>query len=554
VILSGIGVSEGRCSARVYLYDNEPATEAVGADGSDLPATLLQLETALHVSREELVRLESEVAERVGADTGAIFAAQRLVLEDSEWLDPVRARIAAGQPASRAVWETSQEIAAELRLIEDDYLRERATDVVDVAKRVLQHLGCATGGARPRVDGGQVVLVARELTPSDTVDLDPSVVVGIATETGARTSHAAILARQLAIPAVVGVAGLLNAAEHADTIALDGDSGQCELDPSAERAREFSRRAGAEHPVVSEQVSTIDGEAVAVCANVSSAAEVEEAVGKGADGVGLFRTEFLFLRSGGLPSEDEQAAAYCEAAEAAGGRPLVFRALDVGADKSVPGLALQAEDNPFLGLRGIRLLLKERAVFDTQLRAMIRTAELHPNISLMLPMVSGPEELQQARRIVGGLGGSALRLGTMIEVPSAALLARQIAPHADFFSVGSNDLTGYVLAVDRTNPRLGDFYDELHPAVIRLLQAIATAAAELRTPLSLCGELAGDPLALPLLIGLGYRSVSVAPSLLPRVKAAIRSISAAEARELALRAASSVSPAEVRDAVRKAAP
>ena len=550
--LIGVGVSSGRCCARPFVYDSDPPAAMLRLADPDPGAARRRLDEAIARSIRQLVHVETEVAATAGAEHAAIFASHRLVLEDEEWLEPVHARIVAGEPAAAAVWAVSEALAEELRQIEDDYLRERAADIVDVAKRVLAELGCAATAALPGPDDGPVVLVARELTPSDTVGLDPAHVRGIATELGARTSHSAILARQLGIPAVVAVPGLLQAVRGARELALDGDSGACETDPDAATVETFSVVVAAV-PVVAEPVATVDGAHVSVCANAGSARDVADAVAQGADGVGLFRTEFLFLRGGTPPDEDAQAAEYAAAAAAAEGRPLVFRTLDVGADKPVAGISLPSEENPFLGVRGIRLSLQERALFETQLRALARVYREHPNIRVMVPMVSDARELRQVRAIAEEVAGAAeLPLGAMIEVPSAAVLVREIAAHADFLSVGTNDLTGYLLAADRTNTSLGDLYDELHPAVLRVLRTVCVGAGELGTPVSICGEVAGEPLALGLLVGLGYRSLSVAAPLVPRVKAAVAELDAGAARELALQIMASADAAEVRAALGRA--
>jgi phosphoenolpyruvate-protein phosphotransferase len=540
-------VSSGRCCARPYLFTSDPLSVLLEQGETDPDAALARLDQALDRSREELLRVERDVAATAGAEHAAIFASHRLVLVDEEWLDPIRERIAAGEAAAMAVWRVSEEVAAELRALDDAYLRERGDDIIDVAKRVLGALGCEVRPALPGPEHGEVVLVARELTPSDTVGLDPVLVRGIVTELGARTSHSAILARQLGIPAVVAVPGVIAAARDAQAVALDGDAGACEIDPDAETAAAFRAPAASAVPIVTGPVTTRDGATVAICANASSARDVADAMTLGADGIGLFRTEFLFLGRGEPPDEDAQAAEYAAAAAAAGDRPVVFRTLDVGADKVVPGISLPSEENPFLGVRGIRLSLQEREQFDIQLRALARAYREHPNVRVMVPMVSDAREMVRVRELVDAVPGTGgMLLGAMIEVPSAAILVREMAAHADFFSVGTNDLTGYLLAADRTNMRLGDLYDELHPAVLRVLRMICVGAGEHGTPLSICGEIAGDVRALALLVGLGYRSLSVAAPLVPRVKAAVAELDAGAARELALRALASSEPAEVR--------
>jgi phosphoenolpyruvate-protein phosphotransferase len=553
VTLTGIGVSSGRCCARPYVYDDRVRPAVLDCDSGDIAGLQRLLDGAVRLSHEELLGLEAALTERAGAEHAEIFASHRLILDDEEWLGPIRQRIDGGQAVDDAVREVSEELAAELRAIPDDYLSERAADILDVGKRVMRHLGCEVGSALPSADDGEVVLVARELTPSDTVGLDPAVVRGIVTETGARTSHAAILARQLGIPAVVGVAGLLEAVGATTLVAVDGDSGECWLDPSADTAAAF-RAVRAEVEVIHDVVTTRDGVEVTVGANASDAKDVAAAIANGADGIGLYRTEFLFLGSAGVPDEEQQFAAYCAAAEAAQERPVVFRTLDVGADKVVPGIELDPEENPFLGVRGVRLSLRRPELFEAQLRALARAARLHPNVRVMVPMVGDLQELRLVHEHIAALGEDAsLRIGTMIEVPSAALMVRELAPLADFFSVGTNDLTGYVMAVDRTNMALEGLYDELHPAVLRLLDMIASGAQQEDTPVSICGEIAGDPIALPALIGLGYRSISVAAPLVPRVKAAIRELSFQDAREIAARVLACGDAAAVRAALTPAA-
>lgn len=532
--LIGIGVASGRCCARPHLLSTDvaAAVAAVGGDGGE--PGLRALDAALEASHSELISIEEDAVARVGGSHAEIFASHRMILEDVEWVEPIRARVAAGEAPARAVWAVTEALAEEMRALPDDYLRERATDVLDVGKRVLRHLGCRVGADLPADPDQQVVLVAHDLTPSDTIGLDPAIVRGIVTEGGARTSHAAILARQLGIPAVVGVAGLLEAVQRSALVALDGDSGECDLDPAEEKAEAYRAKQAAPS-VIFESVETLDGAQVTVLANASDAADVARAIALGADGIGLYRTEFLFLRHEGVPDEAAQVEAYSAAAAAADGRPIVFRTLDVGADKAVPGIELASEDNPFLGVRGVRLLLRRRELLDDQLRALARTAEQYPNVRVMVPMICDVAEMRRVQAVADELGLGGLRLGTMIEVPSAALLVRELAAHVDFVSVGTNDLTGYVLAVDRTNVDVQELYDELHPGVLRLLDLICTGGRETQTPVSVCGEVAGDPAALPVLVGLGVSTLSVAAPLVPRTKAAIQTLSMVRAQKVARR-------------------
>jgi phosphoenolpyruvate-protein phosphotransferase len=540
VILQGVGVSPGRaCAGAFVLVEHEPAsTDGVPGEG------LTRLHAALAAARAELEETAAEAARRVGAEHAAIFEAHLLLLDDEEWLGPIEQAVLAGHDPADAVETVSRAVAEELRGLDDDYLRERAADIVDVGQRVRRRLG-VRAPVLPGRDSGHVVVVANELSPSDVMGLDPEVVVAAAAERGTRTSHAAILARQLGIPAVFALPGLVAAVADGDLVAVDGDNGSCEIDPDPDVAARFaSERAG--HAVMRDPALTTDGETVEVWANAASAEEVRRAVELGADGIGLFRTELVLAERAQLPDEDEQFAIFTAAAEAASGRPIVFRTFDVGADKPAPGLAMELEENPFLGVRGIRLCLALPEMFVPHLRALARTAQEHPNVRVMLPMLADVGELAQARLLVAEHVGLPLDLGAMIEVPSAALLAGEFAASASFLSIGTNDLTSYVLAADRNNPRLDYLYDELHPAVLRLVGSVVAAAGRAGRSVSVCGELAGDPDALGLLVGLGVRRLSVSPPLIPAVKHAIARLHAKEAAETAERAVRAAGPAEVR--------
>jgi phosphoenolpyruvate-protein phosphotransferase len=482
---------------------------------------------------KELVEVIAEATWRLGAEHAAIFNAHLLLLDDDEWRGEIERQIGRGIPAPIAVREVSQAVADELRGLNDDYFRERSADILDLGRRTIRQLDGVERTVLPTASDGEVVLAADELSPSDTVGLDPSVVRAIVTERGTKTSHAAILARQLGIPAVIGVEGFLAAAINGVLCAVDGDAGTCEIDPDAATAARFR----VSRPVVAARqppVSTADGVAVAVYANAASPEDVAAAVAFGADGVGLFRTELLLASPGFMYDEERQVAAYTAAAAAAEGRPVVFRTFDVGGDKPVDGLSVPGESNPFLGLRGVRLCLSRRDVFAIQLRALARVAEVHSNVEAMIPMVSGHEELDQVHALLREVGGEQhLRVGVMIEVPSAALLARELADRCDFLSVGTNDLTAYVLAADRTNAALGGFYNELHPAVLRMLALVLRAGRAAGTKVSVCGELAGDPRAVSLLVGMGLRSFSVAPPLIPELKAVLSKVDTGPSKTLA---------------------
>lgn len=534
MIVTGIPVSGGTAVGRLVVIGGLAPTDAgtIAAAGTTLSAEdqLTRLLRAVAASRDEITSIAAEARQRLGEETAAIIGAQLLVLDDPEWWDPIRDEVRNGAEPAVAVWAVTEGVAEALSSLDDPYLRERSADVLDVGQRVVGQLAGRSRTQALHGQTGDIVVAAHELTPTDTLDLDLDVVRGIVTEAGARTSHAAILARQLGIPAVVGAAGFLDAATPGVVVVLDGDAGTCEIDPEP-RALALARAkaAGRATPdVIRHAVTTRDGVPVSVLANASSVSDVTRAVAEGADGIGLYRTEFLFMRSELPPDEEAQTEHYMAVAEAAGGRPVTFRTLDVGGDKPVPGLHVEDEENPFLGVRGIRLTLANRPVFDGQLRALARTSAAYPGVSVMVPMVSGLEELDEVRCILRDVApGVAFRLGAMVEVPSAALLVDAFAPEVDFLSVGTNDLTAYLLAADRGNRRLQELYSEFHPGVLRALRLIRDGSGE--TPVSVCGELAGDPRATALLVGLGYRHLSVSGPLVPAVKDRIRRIDAGEA-------------------------
>jgi phosphocarrier protein FPr len=517
-------------------------------EAGPVAAELAALEGAVEVARADIAAQRATVAARAGEGEAAIFDAHLLFLRDAEILEPARATVHGGAAAEIAWAGTIERLARTWDALDDDYLRARAADLRSVGDQVLAHLVGAPLGP-PRTEGPGV-LVAVDLSPAETAGLDPEVVTGIATAAGGPTSHTAVLARSLGIPAVVGAGPALLEVPEGTPIAVDGSAGDVVVDPgpallSALRGTEQRRREDLEaaRREAAGPAVTLDGVLVEVAANVGLPVEIAAALENGADGVGLFRTEFLFMGRDRMPDEDEQAAAYEAAGEALGGRPLLLRTLDVGADKPVPYLAQPREDNPFLGVRGIRLGLAMPEVLATQLRAILRAAASHP-IRVMFPMVASVRELREARealdRASADLAAAGhpspredLEVGVMIEVPAAALIAGALAPLADFFSIGTNDLTQYTLAADRGNARVADLADAMHPAVLRLIAATCEAAGAAGRWVGVCGEVAGDPMATPLLLGLGVRELSMSAPAIALVKRAVRSTSALEASALA---------------------
>jgi phosphoenolpyruvate-protein phosphotransferase/dihydroxyacetone kinase phosphotransfer subunit len=558
--LPGLPASPGVAIGRVRHF-RAPTIELPKGPPGEPAEEWATLKRAIESAAAEIRSAREAAAARAGEQTAAIFDAHELFLDDEELLAPARAGILEKGLGAGAAWQSAVERAVESwRAIEDPYLRARAADVEAVGRQVLAHLS-SSARARP-ILSGPGVLVASDLTPADTAGLDPEVVFGIATALGGPTSHSAVLARSLGIPAVVGLGPRIMEIEEGTTLVVDGSSGTVLPNPDAGRIAEARGRAdafraaeAAARAEASEPAVTLDGTRVEVAANVGRLEDGATAVASGADGVGLLRTEFLFLGRDKMPTEEEQEAAYRQIAEILGGRPMILRTLDVGGDKPLPYLPQPKEANPFLGLRGLRLCLSQPEILRTQLRAALRVAADHP-LRVMFPMVTTLEELLAAKALVeeaqedlqASDRGTRQRLlvGMMVEVPAAAMSAATFAPHVDFFSIGTNDLAQYALAAERGNERVAGLADALHPAVLGMIRATVAAAEPLGRMVGACGELAADSLAVPLLIGLGVRELSASPRAVPRVKRAVRGVGLSSAREVAEQALGLDSAAAVR--------
>jgi len=552
--LRGVAASPGVAVGRVFQVRREEI--AVAETGADAQTEQRRLEHALDEARVQLDALQARLRAEADPGKAAIFAAHAELLEDPELVDAAQALLAHGKSAGFA-WRAAVSAQADrLAGLSNELLAARANDLRDVGRRVLRLLAGETTAAAPQYPD-EAILVAEDLTPSDTASLDRSRVLGFCTVAGGATSHVAILARSLDLPAVAGIEARALAVANGTLAILDGSRGELRLDPPAHeleavRARQqrLAERRRAEAGAAHAPAVTRDGTRIEVAANVRGAAEAEEAVRLGGDGVGLLRSEFLFLDRDQAPSEDEQYEAYRAVARALGReRPLVVRTLDVGGDKPLAYLPLPREENPFLGVRGLRLLLDHADVLRTQVRAILR-ASTEGRLHLMLPMVARLEELRAARRLIEEererLGVAPVPVGIMVEVPSAALLADAFAREADFFSVGTNDLTQYTLAMDRGHPKLAPFVDGLDPAVLRLVAEAARAAAAHGRWIGVCGGIAGDLQAVPLLVGLGVGELSVSVPSIPAVKARVRELDLAECKALAARALAAATAAEVR--------
>ena len=558
--LRGIAAAAGIVVGRCALYDTSPpfvpnnhiVPENVSVERE-------RLAQAITASMEDITRLRNKVALQFGKQEAEIFDAHLLILEDEALLASAYQRIEEElMNAERALWEAAEEFAKMLTELTDSYFQARAADIEDIRVRILNHLQGHSLTQLQHLES-PVIIMARDLLPSDTAGLDPAFVLGLVTEQGGPTSHTAILARQMGIPAVVGVTGLIPALDKLNTssitIALNGTTGHVEINPDEATVAEYQKALEQHHlqqtylqGLQTLPATTRDGFTLEVAANIGRAHDAAPAVVAGANGVGLFRTEFLFLDRSTPPDEEEQFTAYCTVLDAFAGKNVIVRTLDIGGDKSIPYLALAQESNPFLGLRGIRLCLAEvhQPLFRTQVRALLRAAESSKGfLWIMFPMIDDLRELRQAKAFFaeteamllseGKLHAavmSQIKIGIMVETPAAALLLDVLAKEADFFSIGTNDLAQYTLASDRMNANLAELHRPFHPAVMRSIAHIVSTARKQQRWVGMCGEMAGDPRASTFLLGLGINELSMEPTSLNAVKQIIRSTTTTQAQAL----------------------
>ncbi|MEH2174776.1 phosphoenolpyruvate--protein phosphotransferase [Nostoc sp.] len=562
--LSGIAASPGVAIAPVVHYQSTHIT-ITEYHVDDPNVEWQRLQTAINTARQEIQAVFSQASLQIGDAEAAIFDAQLLFLEDPVLLSAAHQRILDNHINAEAAWQAVvDEIATSYRALEDSYLQERVDDVVDVGQRVLRLLA---GNAPVNLHlESPAILVATDLTPSDTAGLDPTKVLGICTTLGSATSHSAIIARTLGIPAVLGVDAQVLHLADGTLMALDGESGRAWVEPESDildllaakqeawQTAQQEARATAHQPAI-----TRDGRQVSVFANIGSINDVQVAVASGAEGVGLLRTEFLYLDRTSAPTEEEQLLVYQAIAQVLDNRPLIIRTLDVGGDKPLPYLRVGLpEANPFLGSRGIRFCLARPELFKTQLRAILRASVGH-QIKIMLPMIATVTEVRAAKVILGEVQAelnqagiafdAAMKVGIMVEVPSAVAIADRLAAEVDFFSIGTNDLSQYVMASDRTNPSVANLVDALHPAILRMVQQTVQAAHAAGISVGLCGELAADTLATPILLGLGLDELSVNPQSIPGVKQAIARFSIVESEAIVASALQQDSAEHVRELI-----
>lgn len=515
----------------------------------DLPEEIARFEAALIATRAELLELQQRIADAIGVKDASVFDAHLLVVEDRTLIDEVLRSLERDRQNVEYIFHrVAEKYCHTLEKIDDPYLRERVVDIEDVTRRVIRHLL----GKAPHSLASQEnphIIIARNLTPSDTASINRALVLGFATEFGSKTSHTAIMARSMDIPAVVGLHNICSELESGDDILLDGYNGLIILNPSAETLRDYGRLE-LEKEEVEEKLellrdtvcATRDGRRITLSANIELPEEVDDVLESGAEGIGLYRTEFLYLNRTKPPDEDEQYENYRLVAERSKPHSVIIRTLDIGGDKHSDSLDLPDEENPFLGFRAIRFCLQNPDIFKTQLRAILR-AGAAGNVRIMYPMISGAGELRQANALLEECKeelrsraipyAADIEVGAMIEVPGAALVADQLATQVKFFSIGTNDLIQYSLAVDRGNDRIAHLYEPTHPAVIRLIDAVVQAAHRHGIWAGVCGEMAADILLVPLLIGLGVDELSASSSVVPRVKKAVQSLDVAGCQALA---------------------
>lgn len=565
VILKGIGVSPGVAIGPALLLERQLSpVPRLDLKPGRVASELERLEEASGRVRGDLARIEETADRELGASAAQIIDAQRLMLDDSSFVDPIRAHIRdQGHNAEWAVKETGARLAERFGQISDSYIRQRSNDVDDLTDRLLRSLA---GEAPFRLDSLtiEVVLIASDLAPSDTAMLDRERVLGFATDSGSRTSHTAIMARSLNIPAVVGLHDAAEQIEDGDCVVIDGNEGRVIVRPSVTTLAEYrdKQAAHSDREEVLRRTShlparTPDGHPVRLYANIEAPVEAHVAREHGATGIGLYRSEFLHLQQpGSAPDEEDYYSEYRELLEAMSPHPVTIRTLDFGGEKEAPEDPTLHDASSLLGLRGVRRSLRDRETFAVQLRGLVR-AGAHGELRVLLPFVTGVEELREvrammdeAREAARGQGHAVAErtpLGAMIEVPAAAMIVDQLADEAEFLSIGSNDLIQFLLAVDRRDDSVAHLYEPLHPAVLRLLREVVDAAARRSIPLSLCGEAASDPLVAMVYMGYRFEELSMAPRAIPVIKNVIRSVPLSEAERILQQAMLLTSGREVQE-------
>jgi phosphoenolpyruvate-protein phosphotransferase (PTS system enzyme I) len=561
IILEGIPASPGVAHGTALVYlQKQLDIPSFDLEESAVDQEIERLDHAILETRSEITSVRNKVAESLGEGEAAIFDAHLMVLEDNALISEVIAEVRSSKKNVEHCYNNvAQRYISFFSSMEDEYLKERVSDIRDVTRRLLHNLIGMT-----KVDLGHIphdsIVISEDITPSDTADMDRNKLLGFATDVGGKTSHSVIMARSLGIPAVVGLRDATQRIKSGDQILLDGHEGVIVINPSEERLYRYGKLANERRKLdaiyqtaISQPSETKDGAPIQLMANIEGTQDMEHALAMNADGVGLFRTEGIFLRHHGYPPEAVQYEEYAAVAKAAGKNPVIIRTLDVGGDKTI-GDETVKEDNSFMGFRAIRFCLENITIFKTQLRAILR-ASAHGNVKLMYPMISGLPELHRANEVLesvkaelreeGQAFDEAIEVGAMVEVPSAAVIVDLLAAETDFLSIGTNDLIQYLMAVDRLNDRVAHLYDPAHPAVLRTLQAIIDGGRKANIPVSVCGEIAGDPIFAALLVGMGADSLSLTANSLPEVKYLIRLMDSQDAKVLVKKALQSNSSIEI---------
>ncbi|MDC2867359.1 MULTISPECIES: phosphoenolpyruvate--protein phosphotransferase [unclassified Bacillus (in: firmicutes)] len=564
--IKGIAASSGIAIAKAFRLEN-PEFNLVKKTISDEAAEIVRLEAALEKSKSELEAIKNHAFAELGADKAAIFEAHLLVLNDPELVNPVKDKVNNEKVnAEFAMDEVASMFISMFESMDNEYMKERAADIRDVTKRVIAHL-LGINFSNPSTISEEVIIIAEDLTPSDTAQLNRKYAKGFTTDIGGRTSHSAIMARSMEIPAVVGTKVVMEQIQNGDIVIIDGLDGEVIVNPSEETLRayeekkaKFEEQKAEWAKLKNEATVTADQHHVELVANIGTPKDVKGIIDNGGEGVGLYRTEFLYMGRDNLPTEEEQFEAYKSVLEGVGeGQPVVVRTLDIGGDKELPYLHLPKEMNPFLGYRAIRLCLEEQDIFRTQLRALLR-ASVYGNLKIMFPMIATLDEFRQAKAVLleekeklvqaNVAVSDAIEVGMMVEIPASAVLADQFAKEVDFFSIGTNDLIQYTMAADRMNERVSYLYQPYNPSILRLVKMVIDAAHKEGKWAGMCGEMAGDALAIPLLVGLGLDEFSMsATSILP-ARTQIRKLSKAQMEELAQKALNMSTAEEVVELVK----
>ncbi|WP_270656088.1 phosphoenolpyruvate--protein phosphotransferase [Eubacterium callanderi] len=565
MLKEGIIASPGIAIAKAFVYD-KVEVEVTEKKVDDPEAEVARLQAALEKSKEQILKIKEKAARDLGEEEAEIFEAHAMVLDDPEFVDSITAEINTnGVNAEFAVKTVTDRFFEMFDMMDDPYFSARAADIRDVGTRVLNNVMGVENVDISCLDE-DTIIVADDLAPSDTAQMDKARVKGFATNIGSRTSHTAIMARSLEIPAVLGLGDITAAVKNGDTVVVDGLKGQAVINPTDDELAAYKKQQEDYQAYIKElaelkelEAVTTDGHRVELVGNIGSPNDTDGVHKNGGRGVGLYRTEFLYMNSDTMPDEEKQYEAYKAVIESFDGDPVIIRTLDIGGDKKLPYLPLEEEMNPFLGFRAIRLCFREVDMFKTQLRAILR-ASAFGNALIMFPMISGVSEVRQAKGILaecmkeldekGQAYDKNIRVGVMIEIPSAAVTSDIIAREVDFFSIGTNDLCQYTLAVDRMNQEVSYLYNPLHPAILRLVKTVIDAShAREGLFTGMCGEMAGDPMATLILLGLGMDEFSMSASSIPQVKKIIRSVSYEDAKAIAEKALNLETGEEVKEMV-----